>query len=117
MEKYIVNGHEIEYDTFDLDCMEAYEREARKIDDLLASIDTKKMSNNYVAVLREVAESVLDFFDAVLGEGMAREIFGERTNFRDIKNGYRDFTQSVIKVMEEDMNTANRAQRRAAKAN
>lgn len=115
MEKYIVNGHEIEYDTFDLDNMEAYDREARKVDDAVKDIDPKNMPDDYVSVLRGLAETILDFFDAVLGDGMAREIFGDRTNIRDIKNGYRDFTQAVLKEMGTINNTPNREQRRRAK--
>lgn len=113
MEKYTVNGHEIEYDTFDLENMEIYDREVRKVEEAVKSVDTKNMGDNYIAVLRDLAETILDFFDAVLGDGMAREIFGERTNIRDIKNGYRDFTQGVVKEMGGL--SPNREQRRHSK--
>lgn len=115
MERYVINGKEVEYDTFDLENMEIYDREVRKVEEAVKSVDTKNMGDNYIAVLRDLAETILDFFDAVLGDGMAREIFGERTNIRDIKNGYRDFTQAVLKEMGTINNTPNREQRRHAK--
>lgn len=115
MERYVINGKEVDYDTFDIENMEIYDREVRKVDEAVKSVDTKNMGDDYIAVLRDLAETILDFFDAVLGDGMAREIFGERTNIRDIKNGYRDFTQAVLKEMGTINNTPNREQRRHAK--
>lgn len=113
MERYVINGKEVEYDTFDLENMEIYDREVRKVEEAVKIVDTKNMGDNYIAVLRNLADTILDFFDAVLGDGMAREIFGERTNIRDIKNGYRDFTQGVVKEMGGL--SPNREQRRHAK--
>lgn len=113
MEKYIVNGHEIEYDTFDLDNMESYDREARRIEDMTKKVNAN--TDNYIPVLREIANGILDFFDAVVGEGTAHDIFEDRVNFRDILNGYREFTEGVAKQMRASMPMANREQRRHAK--
>ena len=74
MEKFKVNGKEVEFDPFDLDAMEAY----------LAG-----------TALRRVCNAILDFFDDLLGEGRAVELFGQRVNVKDIFEGYRDFTTQV----------------------
>ncbi|MBS7225370.1 MAG: hypothetical protein KH050_08530 [Clostridiaceae bacterium] len=113
MEKYTVNGKTFEYDTFDLENMERYDREARRIEEQANHINAN--GENYISVLREIANSVLDFFDVVVGDGMAREIFGERVNFRDIMSGYREFTEDVAKAMQDSMPAPNREQRRRSR--
>ena len=68
MEKFKVNGKEVEFDPFDLDAMEAYlagtalVEEQRKAD---------CEGENPVGTLRRVCNAILDFFDDLLGEGRA----------------------------------------------
>lgn len=113
MERYTVNGHEIEYDTFDIDNLEIYDRETRRIEEMVKGV--RADSENYVSVLREICNAVLDFFDTVVGEGTAHDIFGDRVNFRDIIKGFREFSDGVAKEMREAMPGANRETRRHAK--
>lgn len=121
MEQYVINGHEVEYDTFDLANMELYDSEVRRIDGSVRSLNPQSIGDRYLAVLREQAESLLDFFDTVLGEGQARAIFGDRMNVRDIFTAYRKFTEDVAKEMGKGLAVAapvpaapqNREQRRA----
>lgn len=119
MEKYIINGVEVEYDTFDLDAMQLFDDEVKAIkEDVEAARDKGWNSENYIQVLREQCENILDFFDTVLGDGAARKVFGSRMNIRDIMEGYRKFTSDVAKTRSELKNTdgpapaTNREQRR-----
>ena len=123
MEKYIVNGHEIEYDTFDLANMELYDSEVRRIEEEVRSLDPQSVAgDDYLRVLRGQAESILDFFDTLLGEGTAKAVFGGKVNVRDIFAAYRSFTQDVPKMLRDGFSGAapsaalpvNREQRRAA---
>ena len=123
MEKYIVNGHEIEYDTFDLANMELYDSEVRRIEEEVKSLDPQSVAgDDYLRVLRGQAESILDFFDTLLGEGTAKAVFGGKVNVRDIFAAYRSFTQDVPKMLRDGFSGAtpsaalpvNREQRRAA---
>lgn len=99
MEKYVINGVEVEYDTFDLDAMELFDGEVIRIkNNAEAARDRGWDSENYIQVLREQGENILDFFDTVLGDGAARKIFGGRMNIRDIMEGYRKFTGDVAKM-------------------
>ena len=92
MERFTVNGKEVEFDPFDLDAMEGYlagtalVEEQRKAD---------CEGENPVGALRRVCNAILDFFDDLLGEGRAVELFGQRVNVKDIFEGYRDFTTQV----------------------
>lgn len=120
MEKYIINGVEVEYDTFDLDNMERLEEAVNHVQDEVNALQQKAKSGEpAMKLLREQANVFLDFFDDVLGDGTARKIFGDRVNIRDIAAGYREFTEAVggqQGALREAIGGArpNREQRRAA---
>jgi len=117
MEKYIINGVEVEYDTFDLENMETLETAVKRAKIDVEDIQARRTGDNDMALLREQANVFLDFFDDVLGEGSARKIFGERINILSIVNGYRDFTAAVAeqqtKLAQITTTPMNREQRRA----
>ena len=119
MERFTVNGKEVEFDPFDLDAMEAYM-------DGCALVEEQRTSGpageGPVDALWRVCGSILDFFDDLLGKGRAEELFGQKVNVKDIFEGYRDFTTQVngcISAYSKELNSAqavtapaNRAQRR-----
>lgn len=118
MEKYIINGVEVEYDTFDLDNMEALDRAAKQIQDDVNALQARRADGeDAMKLLREQANLFLDFFDDVLGDGSARKIFGDRVNIMKIANGYKEFTDAVAaqqtKLSESVGKPVNREQRRA----
>lgn len=114
MEQYTVNGIEFEYDTFDLDNMEAFAREVEEMQEIVKSINTDGIGlADQVQILREQGERILDFFDSVVGEGTAEKIFGHRMNIRDLMEGYKSFTSSVAQV-QGTLGGEDREQRRAA---
>lgn len=117
MEKYIVNGVEIAYDTFDIDSLESWEDETGLVaDECTAELEGETGLDK----VRRVCAAMKDFFDRVCGDGTARKIFGERTNVRAVYDGYRSFTTDVsreVKAYTAQMNAplpADRGQRRAA---
>lgn len=115
MEKYMVNGQEVEYDTFDLDNMETYDEAVKRVAEVAQAEDAT--DENYLVRMRETCNAILDAFDAFLGDGMAVKIFGNRVNVKTIMNGYHEFTGAVIaarKSLAETAPQGNREQRRAA---
>lgn len=117
MEKYIVNGIEVEYDTFDLDNMELFDSESKRVVEL---IKNELSSKSDINKLRKYADVVRDFFDTVVGEGTAEKVFGPKDNIRAIRNGYMEFFNSVISACDamnhecDKENVENREQQRAA---
>lgn len=121
MERFTVNGKEVEFDPFDLDAMEAYMDGAALVEEQRKAGPD---GENPVDALRRLCGAILDFFDDLLGEGKALELFGQRVNVKDIFEGYRAFTGQVngcISGYSKELNggaqTAaavplNRAQRR-----
>ena len=120
MERFTVNGTEVEFDPFDLDVMEGYLAGVDRVD---AERRVKQEGESPVASLRRVCDGILDFFDDQLGEGKAGELFGQRVNAKDIFEGYKEFTGQVnaciggyAKTLRTEQTAAvvplNRAQRR-----
>lgn len=122
METYIINGQEVEYDTFELSNMELFDSEVRRIEAAVRGLDPQRAADgDYIAVLREQADNIMDFFDTVIGEGTSRKVFGGKVNIRDLSQAYRAFTQDVLQkqrtafaVPSAPNTPGNREQRRAA---
>lgn len=119
MEKYIINGVEVEYDTFDLDNMETLDKAVKQIQEDVNGLQSRKAAGeDAMKLLREQANYFLDFFDDVLGDGSARKIFGDRVNILKIVNGYKEFTDAVAAQQTNlaeavGQSKLNREQRRA----
>lgn len=92
MERFIVNGTEVELDVFDLDVMDAYMAALDRVD---AERRVKQEGETPTATLRRACNAILDFFDDTLGEGKAEELFGQRINAKTIFDGYQEFTGQV----------------------
>ena len=121
MDTYIVNGVSVEYDTFDLVNMELFGTEAERLTKFADSFKGKVYDTfaDSVSDLRELCEGVKDFFDCVLGEGMAEKIFGNRVNALDMTQAYHAFVSEVSARMQNGFSAPavpamNREQRRAA---
>ena len=129
METYIINGVEMEYDTYDVTNMEIYGAEVQRLAELGKKLERSEAKMDYfsaVQTLKTYSEEVMDAFDCILGEGSSRKIFGDKVNVKAIMNAYGEFTDAVNKATStmfgsEDPKPAghqpenmNREQRRAA---
>lgn len=119
MERYIINGVEVEYDTFDLVNMELYDSEVRRIAKAAESMQDAD-ANNYIQVVRAMCDDIMDAFDTILGDGSSQKIFGGKVNAKIIPDAWKSFTRSVAEQMskiggeETAVVHLNREQRRAA---
>ena len=119
MERFTVNGKEVEFDPFDLDSMEGYLSGTSRVDD---ERRVKQEGETTVDTLRRCCNAILDFFDDLLGEGKAEEIFGQKINVKDIFDGFKAFTTQVnscigdyakaFRTEQTSPKPVNRAQRR-----
>lgn len=92
MSTYVVNGHSVEFDPFDLDNLELYLSSVNRLDEARR---VRSEGEGPVETLRRICDLILDFFDDLLGEGMAKEIFGEKINVKIIMDSYRAFCSEV----------------------
>lgn len=129
METYIINGVEVEYDTYDVTNMEIYGAEVQRLAELGKKLDATMDKTDYFSAaqaLRTFCEEILDAFDCILGEGSSRNIFGDKVNVKAIMNAYVEFTSAVNKATStmfgaenpkpsvSQPENMNREQRRAA---
>ena len=114
-------GVELEYDFFDADLLEAYERENQKVSDDIKE-PTQYKGKSTADTLRIQCRIVDNFFDALFGSGTALRIFKGKANIRDHMEAFGIMTQGVVNARKEfdaieDKYTPNRAERRQAEKN
>lgn len=118
METYIINGVEVDYDTFDLVNMEIYRDEVKRVAEL-SELSKDVTVDNYVEIIREMCEGVMDAFDTIVGEGTSELLFGGRVNAKTVPKAWNDFTEAVASNLNgSGVDSAgvpmNREQRRKA---
>ena len=119
MERFTVNGKDVEFDPFDLDALDSYLSGLENVDEERRA---KLEGETAVEALRRACHAVLDFFDDLLGEGAAEELFGQRVNVKVIYDGFGAFVTQINACVGDYARTmhagqtlsgaASRAQRR-----
>ena len=109
-------GVELEYDFFDADQLEVYERENAKVTETINE-PTQYEGKSTPDALRIQCRIVDNFFDAVFGSGTAQKIFKGKANIRDHIEAFGIVSQAAMSTREElekieDKYTPNRAERR-----
>lgn len=116
---------EVDFDIFDADTAEDYEAAVEQARAENVSVPGETLAT----AIRRQCGAVFTFFDAVLGEGAHKDIFGERTNLIECLEAFREFVKAVDEqkaklntmLAEVEAETAsaapapNRAQRRASR--
>lgn len=111
-------GVELEYDFFDADQLEAYERENKKVADDIKE-PTQYEGKSTAGSLRIQCRVVDNFFDTLFGAGTAQKIFKGKANIRDHMEAFGIMAQGAMNARVEldeieDKYTPNRAERRQA---
>ncbi len=111
-------GVELEYDFFDADQLEIYERENQKV-----AVDIKEPSQyegkSSADAIRIQCRIVDRFFDTLFGAGTAQKIFKGKMNIRDHMEAFAIMSQGAVNSRAEldaieDKYSLNRAERRQA---
>ncbi len=109
-------GVELEYDFFDADQLEVYERENQKVASDINE-PTQYEGKSTADALRIQCRIVDNFFDAIFGPGTAQKLFKGKANIRDHMEAFGIMTQGAMNARAEfdqieDKYTPNRAERR-----
>ena len=95
---------EVEFDFFDAEEMEKYEKEAdiakEKINTIILSTKTMKQSE----IINKTCEIVESCFDNVFGVESSKEIFGGKRNFRLCLKAFKDLLKAR-KEQENELDT------------
>lgn len=113
-----VLGVELEYDFFDADQMEVYERENRRVAEDIKE-PTQYEDKSTAEAFRIQCGIVDRFFDAVFGDGTAKRIFHGKANLRDHMEAFGIVAQAAGEARAEfdaigGKYAPNRAERRQA---
>ena len=90
---------EIEFDFFDAEQMEKYEKESEIAQRELNSIDINKMKMS--EIINKTCSIIENCFDNVFGEGVSNKIFEGKKNFRLCVIAFKD----LVKAKKEQTNT------------
>lgn len=112
----VFKGIEFDFDIYDADAAEDYEREAKALQD---KADDMKKGENLAVYIRRQCEAIFTFFDNLLGDGTHRDLFGDRVNLRVCLEAVEEF-KGIVEGQMHNLPTSatpthpNRATRRAA---
>ncbi len=85
MAKFTVNNVEFDYDLFDADQAELFEKESEKISkERTREVKNEKLSER----IRRIGGTVCNAIDTMFGVGKSHELFGDKTNLLDITVTY-----------------------------
>lgn len=95
MAKFTVNNVEFEYDLFDADKAELFEKESEKIKkESLKTVEGEKLS----AKIRRIGNTVFNAIDTMFGVGKSQELFGDKVNLIDISVTYHKIEVELNKA-------------------
>ncbi len=100
---------EFDFDVYDLD-------DKARLDAQLSILREKAAGINdlsQVEGMRAYCQAVFGFFDAVLGEGAAKKIFGGKTNILTCIEAVREFTKEIARRTAEAQKLAAEAMKGA----
>ena len=66
---FTVNGKELDYDIFDVDKADAYERAMNVVVEKMAALEKEKDGMSFAKAIRGQCETVAECFDTLFGEG------------------------------------------------
>lgn len=111
-------GIELEYDFFDADQLEVYERENQKVAETIKE-PTQYEEKTTAEAIRIQCRIVDNFFDEVFGAGTAQRIFKGKSNIKDHMEAFGIVAAAAVDSKGElnaieDKYSPNRAERRQA---
>ena len=84
-------GKEIEFDFFDADAMEKWDKYTEEMKNTINKLNVKNMKQS--EFIRKFCTAIEKCFDGIFGEGTSKEIFEGKQNFKLCVNAYKDLVQ------------------------
>lgn len=114
--RIVVLGKELEYDFFDADLLEKYEKENLRVKERIQE-PTQYDGKTTADSLRIQCGIVNDFFDKVFGNGTSEELFGGKNNIKDHMEAFASVAGAAMSCNGElkaltEKYSPNRAERR-----
>ncbi|MBQ7976818.1 MAG: AP endonuclease [Clostridia bacterium] len=102
--KLTINGVELEYDVYEADKAELYQKETEKI---IKVCEKLKDNEDLAKSIRIQCKAIFEFIDALFGEGVHREVFGDSVNLRTCAKVYADINAAIAADKEKMLELLN----------
>lgn len=94
-----INGVELELDLYDADVMDRYTEAIKKFDNKQKNKSIKGLSNG--EIIRQECKMVFDFFNDVFGTGTDKKVFGDKTNFKECLNAFKQVVEYSASISKD----------------
>lgn len=115
MAKMCLNGMELEFDVFEAENAEKFQKETQEI---IVAAEKAKGEKDIGTAIREQCKAVFAFIDALFGKDVHKKIFGDSVNLRTCLEAYNTIISAITEEKDGFLNSVaipkNRAQRRTA---
>lgn len=101
-----IRGIEVEFDFFDADDIEKFEKESEKV--VKKSEESKSIQISMSEAIRKECDIVEEFFDNVFGSGTSQKIFKGKKNLNEHIKAFEDVVNEKIKQQSDLQATFNR---------
>ena len=102
-------GKEIEFDFFDADEMEKWDKYTEEMKATINKLDVKNMKQS--EFIRKFCTAIERSFDGIFGEGTSKEIFEGKQNFRLCVDAYKDLVKARKEQDKEIVSEMNGLQK------
>ncbi|MBS6162272.1 MAG: hypothetical protein KH847_00220 [Clostridiales bacterium] len=92
---FTVNGKKLEYDVFELEKAELFEREMGAVVDKMNALQSSEGTITLAQSIRTQCEAIAECFDRMFGEGTAAKIFDGRVNLRLALKAYEELVSGI----------------------
>ena len=101
-----IKNTEIDFDLFDADNVEKFEKEAQKVKEKCEKYG--KENKSYSQAIREECQIIEEFLDNVFDNGISEKIFEGKKNLLEHINVFQDIVNEKLKKQNDLNNTFNR---------
>lgn len=98
MAKLTINDVELEFDVFEAENAEMYQKGLEKI---IALSDKLKGEKDLSKAIRTQCKAVFEFIDSLFGSGTHNKIFGESVNLKACVQAFNDINKAISADKEE----------------
>lgn len=102
-------GKEIEFDFFDADAMERWDKHTEEMKNTINKLDVKNMRQS--EFIRKFCTAIEKSFDGIFGEGTSKKVFEGKQNFKLCVKAYKDLVQGRKEQDKELSNEMNGLQK------
>ncbi len=92
---FTVNGKELDYDIFEADKADVYEKAMNAVTARMAALEKKKYDVSFAKAIRVQCEAVAECFDTLFGDGAATTIFDGKVNLKLALQSFQELIEGI----------------------